>query len=769
MRFGQQRVGRVLRRYGLLSAAVLAVSASAGAGTNASVRPARVVPLDNMVTAIAHAGHAVYVAGYFSTLGVRGGPFSVFSRRNGRLSAGLRAFTGDTGSSGGSPVSAIVGDGAGGWFVAGNFAAVGGVRCPGLAHVLRAGTLDRRFCLPTDGAILTMARIGSRLYVGGTFTRIGGKTRLRLAAVDLATAAVDGWRADVTGVGFSDNHGCCDLTVEALTAVGSRLYVGGFFDHVAGSPHVDIAAIDAAGGRVLDWDPHLHAPPPADVTAVAATANRVFFTGRFDAVGAVRRGYAAAVSAATAAPTVWNPSPNGIPDVLAVDAAGVYVAGSFGRIGGAKRAGLARVDAVSGKAQAWDPRPNGAVYAIAPAGSTVYLGGAFTKMQNAPRTSLAAVDRTSGRPTGWGPPAAHGFSTEGGIVALAVAGDRIAAGGDVSGYGGVMRRGLAALGTRSGAATGWDPGSVDGTVNTMVAYGSTLYLGGNFRHIGGAARSGLAAFDLKTGKLTAWSPRVRPEVADLPDPGEVNTIAVSGSTVYVGGYFTAVGGRPRSSLAAVDARTGAVLPWHANLRGRLTGGIGQADALSVAGDTVYVGGEFTSAGVAPRTNMAAIDAVTGKTLPWTPAVATDDKVSALAVAGSSLYVGIDSVLARPRVVCVSIRSGLVRWRAELADEVPGITAIRPLGHDVFVSGDFRSVAGKPHENLVALESETGRPLPWSPLLPDSVDAMVLGPVNVYAAAGTALYAFAGPRARARRSPRRVYPTRPKSPINRLSR
>ena len=72
--------------------------------------------------------------------------------------------------------------------------------------------------------------------------------------------------------------------------------------------------------------------------------------------------------------------------------------------------------------------------------------------------------------------------------------------------------------------------------------GSTIYVGGEFTAVDGKARRHLAAFDVASGDLVA---RFHPNVG-----GRVRAIAVSNSTVYVGGVFTRAGGRARSDLAA---------------------------------------------------------------------------------------------------------------------------------------------------------------------------------------------------------------------------
>ena len=64
-----------------------------------------------------------------------------------------------------------------------------------------------------------------------------------------------------------------------------------------------------------------------------------------------------------------------------------------------------------------------------------------------------------------------------------------------------------------------------------------------------------ATIDATTGVATAWDPNANDYVYAL---------AVSGGTVYAGGYFTSIGGQPRNYIAALDAASGAATDWDAN-------------------------------------------------------------------------------------------------------------------------------------------------------------------------------------------------------------
>ncbi|MFZ0161277.1 MAG: hypothetical protein WAL50_19780, partial [Kineosporiaceae bacterium] len=148
----------------------------------------------------------------------------------------------------------------------------------------------------------------------------------------------------------------------------------------------------------------------------------------------------------------------------------------------------------------------------------------------------------------------------------------------------------------------WTPTS--GRVYAIAQAGDAVYLGGSFTALwspaGGQAvvRNGLAALDAATGALLPWNPNAN---------GEVRTLETSadGSTVYVGGAFTSIGGTTRQRLAAVNATTGALV----------TGFTANASATVVTlervGPTLYAGGHFTTLGGQSRQRLAAVDAATG--------------------------------------------------------------------------------------------------------------------------------------------------------------
>ena len=174
----------------------------------------------------------------------------------------------------------------------------------------------------------------------------------------------------------------------------------------------------------------------------------------------------------------------------------------------------------------------------------------------------------------------------------------------------------------------------NGPVKDIVLGGNNAYLGGTFteartqRDAAGTPRARLAAFDRATGALnTAFNASVS---------GSVETLAISsdGSTLYLGGLFTAVNGVARQNLAAVDAATGSVR----------TGFRADADntvrALAYSGGYLFAGGSFGKIGGTSRRRLAKMNGTSGILAPWTPG-ASEQRVNALDVSadGSRLYVG----------------------------------------------------------------------------------------------------------------------------------
>src|SRR5437762_462301 len=128
---------------------------------------------------------------------------------------------------------------------------------------------------------------------------------------------------------------------------------------------------------------------------------------------------------------------------------------------------------------------------------------------------------------------------------------------------------------------------------------------------------------------------VTPQVQD----GTVDALALVGHTVVVGGTFTVVADAgettryPRRSLFAYDLTTGAVSGFAPTLNGTVT------SLTAGPGNTVYVGGTFTTVDGSAQRGVTQLDLGTGQRVVGFTASINDDDVRALAYAGGWLYLG----------------------------------------------------------------------------------------------------------------------------------
>src|SRR5262249_13016646 len=119
------------------------------------------------------------------------------------------------------------------------------------------------------------------------------------------------------------------------------------------------------------------------------------------------------------------------------------------------------------------------------------------------------------------------------------------------------------------ALQGWNPQATgpddsfygDVTVDALAVRDSSVYAGGHFAWVNGARRGGLARIGFPSGIVSAWNPDPGPWFADDFNR-DVSALLLRGQTLYLAGKFEAIGDSARSYLAAVDAETGGVLPWH---------------------------------------------------------------------------------------------------------------------------------------------------------------------------------------------------------------
>ncbi|MBN1296224.1 hypothetical protein JXA80_05550, partial [bacterium] len=182
---------------------------------------------DGAVFDMVRHGDVLYVGGDFDNVGQAVGHAAPFDAVTGQLQPAFPKVTGGS-------VYAFEPDGAGGWFLGGEFTDIGGLPRAGIAHLLSDYSVDAAWNPGANGTVYALLLHNNVLYLGGAFTLTAGQNRQYLAALDPVTGAVTGW-----------NPGA-DSYIHCLAAGGSAVYAGGSFTVIGGVPRAYLAEIDTA-------------------------------------------------------------------------------------------------------------------------------------------------------------------------------------------------------------------------------------------------------------------------------------------------------------------------------------------------------------------------------------------------------------------------------------------------------------------------------------------------------------------------------------------
>ena len=308
--------------------------------------------------------------------------------------------------------------------IGGNFTSVGGQPRNGVAAIRADGTVDPTFNPDVDGVVraISASEDGSRIFLGGTFADVGGQPRANLAAVDATGTVLPDWSA---------NTGGTRPDVLSLAVSGSRLYAGGRYTTIDGRTNRKrLTALDVTTG---DVDTSFAPFPNSWVRVVVPNpdGSSVFAAGAFTTIGGASRPTRVAEldtqGAATAfAPTsggggvvvamgtspstdrlyygigdnrvfaydvasnteVWTVKNGG--DTQAIDATEdeVFLGGHFGNnlVDKVKRQWVESVNASDGSVTSWDAGLSGGtlgVWAIQVTPAAVLVGGEFTTSHGA--------------------------------------------------------------------------------------------------------------------------------------------------------------------------------------------------------------------------------------------------------------------------------------------------------------------------------------------------------------------------------------------------
>ena len=320
--------------------------------------------------------------------------------------------------------------------------------------------------------------------------------------------------------------------------------------------------------------------------------------------------------------------------------------------------------------------------------------------------------------------------------------------------------------------------STNGTVNAIAQYGDSVYIGGSFTQVGAGAKR-MARFSNGSAK---------PDV-NFPELGSGNQVFVSesdgnggayllgnfnnyngvsitptyiihilngggldpvfgsvvtdyyyyysyqgslkkiGNVLYFGGYFSTIQGVARPYLAALNATTGALLPWTPAVPDSYITKVEAKDTL------VFITGTFSKLGGINQPNgFGVLSANTGKVVNDFPK--PNGGVATMKVEGNSLYAaGGFSSWGQSAQGLAKINNATLKSDAEYPQTNGTVEAILPDGSGgYFIGGSFSTVGNQSRQNLAHILSNGS--------VDPAFNVSVNGLIRCFATDGTNLY-FAG--------------------------
>jgi len=255
--------------------------------------------------------------------------------------------------------------------------------------------------------------------------------------------------------------------------------------------------------------------------------------------------------------------------------------------------------------------------------------------------------------------------------------------------------------------------TTDGNIMAIAANEDFIFIGGSYLNLEGQPMNDLTRVRRDTGVV-------------LPQPiainGYVSAMTLAGNTLYLGGSFTLLDGtEARNQIAAIDARTGALKSWYP-----LNGTNSPPDRMWISGNTLYVGGGFALIGGKTRNRIAAVDLESGEVLPFNPDLGGAGNVTDCTFTSDTVYMvgGFSTIggVSHNGIAAVDRSSGALRsW-------YPAVSSVSTIvEHDgnIYVGGGFNAINGVTRNNLAAFDGVSGNLLSWNPNASNAISFMVL--------------------------------------------
>jgi hypothetical protein len=362
--------------------------------------------------------------------------------------------------------------------------------------------------LPSDSASefvysVVYDAINNCLYVGGSFTELGGEAFSRIAKYDLATRR------------FSSIGGQLNSFVSALAIDGDYLIVAGAFTNADGIAAADKIALYTISTGV--WS-SLGGQLNGNVSALALSGDYLFVGGAFtNADGIAAADYVAMLTISTGVWSSIGGALNGSVYEFALDGDYLFVGGYFtdaDGIAGADRLVLYTIS--TGVWSSIGGQLSASVYAITVIGDYLIVGGVFTSADGITGADYVAMLTIS---TGvW---SSIGGQLNGFVYALGIDGDNLIVGGAITSVDGIT--GADGLVIYNIATGEWSAtAQFSSSVRSICVLAEGIIAGGSFDTIDGIETKMLARLhkrlDGVLGSYNAQIVKLQDDVISITPP-----------------------------------------------------------------------------------------------------------------------------------------------------------------------------------------------------------------------------------------------------------
>lgn len=285
------------------------------------------------------------------------------------------------------------------------------------------------------------------------------------------------------------------------------------------------------------------------------------------------------------------------------------------------------------------------------------------------------------------------------VSAIAISGSNVYVVGSFSGVGtgGSIVSGLNNIAKWNGTAWSALDKGLNGSITAIAVSGTSVYVVGFFSNVGTGGTSVQGLNHVAKWNGLAWS-ALDKGIGKGQLPGEeVDCVAVNGTNVYVGGYFNAVGvgGTEVSGLNNIAKWNG--IAWVALDKG--LGPFSSVQAIAVNGTDIYVGGGFSEVGnggvvVSGLNHIAKWNGIAWSALDK----GLNNLVRSISVNGTDIYVGGWFTDVGDGATSVSGLNRIAKWNGVVWSALDkglnqAVNAVTSIGSDVYTIGVFTNVGG----------------------------------------------------------------------------